>query len=72
MDISGSMYTFNRIDKRLQRLMETSIFLFESFEGFEKKYTYRMVGHSGTGPEVRSDACKTPCATDPSGCEAIL
>ena len=32
------MYTFNRIDQRLQRLMEASIFIFESFVGFEQKY----------------------------------
>jgi hypothetical protein len=32
------MYTFNRIDQRLQRLMEASIFIFESFAGFEHKY----------------------------------
>ena len=52
MDISGSMYTFNRIDRRLRRLMETGVFIFESFGGFEAKYDYRMVGHSGTGPEA--------------------
>lgn len=46
------MYTFNRIDQRLQRLMEASIFIFESFAGFEHKYEYSMVGHSGTGPEA--------------------
>ena len=53
MDISGSMYTFNRIDRRLQRLQEVATFIFESFKGFEEKYDYRMVGHSGTGPEER-------------------
>lgn len=52
MDISGSMYTFNRIDRRLQRLQEVATFIFESFAGFEEKYDYRMVGHSGTGPEA--------------------
>lgn len=52
MDISGSMYTFNRIDRRLQRLQELATFIFESFEGFEAKYDYRMVGHSGTGAEA--------------------
>eukprot|EP00931_Biecheleriopsis_adriatica_P049533 TRINITY_DN28660_c0_g1_i1.p1 TRINITY_DN28660_c0_g1~~TRINITY_DN28660_c0_g1_i1.p1 ORF type:complete len:1540 (+),score=355.44 TRINITY_DN28660_c0_g1_i1:29-4621(+) len=52
MDISGSMYTFNRIDRRLQRLQEVAAFIFESFSGFEAKYDYRMVGHSGTGPEA--------------------
>ncbi|CAK0844639.1 unnamed protein product [Prorocentrum cordatum] len=52
MDISGSMYTFNRIDRRLQRLQEVATFIFESFAGLEAKYAYRMVGHSGTGPEA--------------------
>ncbi|CAE7027981.1 unnamed protein product [Symbiodinium natans] len=54
MDCSGSMYTFNRIDQRLQRLMEAAIFIFESFSGFEAKYEYAMVGHSGTGAEAES------------------
>ncbi|CAK9001932.1 von Willebrand factor A domain-containing protein 8 (PEX7-binding protein 2) (P7BP2), partial [Durusdinium trenchii] len=54
MDCSGSMYTFNRIDQRLQRLMEASIFIFESFQGFEQKYQYSMVGHSGSGPEAEN------------------
>jgi len=52
MDVSGSMYTFNRIDRRMQRLQEVATFIFESFAGFEAKYDYRMVGHSGTGPEA--------------------
>ncbi|CAJ1380979.1 unnamed protein product [Effrenium voratum] len=54
MDCSGSMYTFNRIDQRLQRLMEAAIFIFESFKGFEQKYEYAMVGHSGSGAEAES------------------
>lgn len=37
---SGSMYTFNRIDQRLQRLMEASIFIFESFAGLDHKYEH--------------------------------
>ena len=28
-------YTFNRIDRRLQRLQEVATFIFESFAGFE-------------------------------------
>eukprot|EP00434_Breviolum_minutum_P034880 symbB.v1.2.030877.t1/scaffold3524.1/size54796/2 len=53
MDCS-SMYTFNRIDQRLQRLMEASIFIFESFAGLDHKYEYSMVGHSGSGPEAEN------------------
>lgn len=52
MDCSGSMYTFDRIDQRLRRLTELAIFLVESFAGLEQKYSYSMVGHSGTGPEA--------------------
>ncbi|CAK9081366.1 unnamed protein product, partial [Durusdinium trenchii] len=64
MDISGSMYTFNRIDRRLQRLQEVATFIFESFAGFEEKYQYRMVGHSGTGPEERLVEWAKPPLTD--------
>lgn len=33
-------------------MQEVATFIFESFAGFEEKYDYRMVGHSGTGPEA--------------------
>mmetsp|Transcript_387 Transcript_387/g.961 ORF Transcript_387/g.961 Transcript_387/m.961 type:complete len:233 (-) Transcript_387:158-856(-) len=52
LDVSGSMYTFNRIDQRLRRLQEAFIFIVESFAGMEHKYQYSVVGHSGTGPEA--------------------
>eukprot|EP00930_Biecheleria_cincta_P096896 TRINITY_DN88669_c0_g1_i1.p1 TRINITY_DN88669_c0_g1~~TRINITY_DN88669_c0_g1_i1.p1 ORF type:complete len:1490 (+),score=245.98 TRINITY_DN88669_c0_g1_i1:43-4470(+) len=52
LDVSGSMYTFNRIDRRLQRLQEVAIFIIESFAGLEHKYEYSIVGHSGTAPEA--------------------
>eukprot|EP00747_Dinoflagellata_sp_TGD_P067108 gnl/TRDRNA2_/TRDRNA2_155121_c0_seq1.p1 gnl/TRDRNA2_/TRDRNA2_155121_c0~~gnl/TRDRNA2_/TRDRNA2_155121_c0_seq1.p1 ORF type:complete len:216 (-),score=40.92 gnl/TRDRNA2_/TRDRNA2_155121_c0_seq1:77-676(-) len=54
MDCSGSMYTFNRIDRRLQRLQETTIFIIESFAGMEHKYEYSIVGHSGTRPDAET------------------
>ena len=47
------MYTFNRIDQRLQRLMEASIFIFESFAGFEYKYE-----HLATA-KLAARTCKT-------------
>jgi len=52
LDISGSMYTFNRLDQRMRRLQELVIFLLEAFEGMEQRYEVRMVGHSGCGPEA--------------------
>lgn len=52
LDISGSMYTFNRLDGRLRRLQELVLFLLESFEGMERRYDFCMVGHSGSGAEA--------------------
>eukprot|EP01114_Cavostelium_apophysatum_P013070 TRINITY_DN3086_c0_g1_i2.p1 TRINITY_DN3086_c0_g1~~TRINITY_DN3086_c0_g1_i2.p1 ORF type:complete len:1142 (-),score=300.99 TRINITY_DN3086_c0_g1_i2:601-3708(-) len=52
MDISGSMYRFNGDDKRLERLILFTLMIMESFHGFEHKYSYSIVGHSGDGPEI--------------------
>ena len=52
LDVSGSMYTFNRIDKRLDKLCELATFIFEAFEGLNAQFCYSVVGHSGTGPEA--------------------
>jgi len=51
-DVSGSMYYFNRADQRLQRLLETAVLVMESFHGFDDKYDYSIVGHSGDSPEI--------------------
>lgn len=53
MDVSGSMYRFNSQDGRLDRLMQTSVMLMESLAGFEHKYEYSIVGHSGDGPAIQ-------------------
>ena len=50
MDLSGSMYYFNGHDKRLERCLQTAVMVFEAFAGFEHKYRYAMVGHSGDTP----------------------
>ena len=52
LDVSGSMYTFNRIDKRLDKLCELATFIMEAFEGLEQQFSYAVVGHSGSGPEA--------------------
>jgi len=52
MDISGSMYTFNRLDGRKTRLLETALFFMQALDGLDAEYEYSMVGHSGTGPEA--------------------
>jgi hypothetical protein len=51
-DVSGSMYYFNRADQRLQRLLETAVLVMESFHGFEDKFEYAIVGHSGDSPAI--------------------
>eukprot|EP01124_Arcella_intermedia_P029907 TRINITY_DN642_c0_g1_i1.p1 TRINITY_DN642_c0_g1~~TRINITY_DN642_c0_g1_i1.p1 ORF type:complete len:1385 (-),score=366.10 TRINITY_DN642_c0_g1_i1:72-3695(-) len=53
MDISASMYRFNGYDKRLQRMLESAVMIMESFEGWEDKFLYNIVGHSGDDPEVQ-------------------
>jgi hypothetical protein len=52
LDVSGSMYTFNRIDGRLDKLCELATFIMEAFEGLEEQFRYSIVGHSGSGPEA--------------------
>ena len=50
IDCSGSMYYFNGYDRRLERTLQTAVMIFEAFAGFEHKYRYSMVGHSGDTP----------------------
>ncbi|DAZ99802.1 TPA: hypothetical protein N0F65_001311 [Lagenidium giganteum] len=52
MDVSGSMYRFNGQDGRLERVLETSLMIMESFAGFENKFEYAIMGHSGDSPEI--------------------
>ncbi|RLN95927.1 hypothetical protein BBJ28_00014037, partial [Nothophytophthora sp. Chile5] len=52
MDVSGSMYRFNGQDARLERMLETSLMIMESFAGFEKELDYCIMGHSGDSPEI--------------------
>jgi hypothetical protein len=47
MDCSGSMYRFNGYDERLLRCLEAALLVMESFEGFENRFDYSIVGHSG-------------------------
>lgn len=46
------MYRFNGQDKRLERTLLFTLMLMESFQGFEHKFQYSIVGHSGDSPEV--------------------
>ncbi|XP_076618440.1 von Willebrand factor A domain-containing protein c12.2 isoform X2 [Colletes latitarsis] len=46
-DVSGSMYRFNGYDGRLDREMEACVMVMEAFSGYEGKFQYDIVGHSG-------------------------
>eukprot|EP01138_Halocafeteria_seosinensis_P008927 gb/GECG01009124.1/.p1 GENE.gb/GECG01009124.1/~~gb/GECG01009124.1/.p1 ORF type:complete len:1545 (+),score=216.25 gb/GECG01009124.1/:1-4635(+) len=52
LDVSGSMYRFNNQDGRLNRLLETSVMIMESFRGFEDRFDYCIVGHSGDAEKI--------------------
>jgi MoxR-like ATPase len=53
MDCSGSMYRFNGYDERLQRCLETTLLIMESFDGVEARFDYSIVGHSGESSCIR-------------------
>ncbi|XP_032686011.1 von Willebrand factor A domain-containing protein 8 [Odontomachus brunneus] len=47
VDVSGSMYRFNGYDGRLDRELEACVMVMEAFSGYEGKFQYDIVGHSG-------------------------
>ncbi|KAJ3336274.1 von Willebrand factor A domain-containing protein 8 [Gonapodya sp. JEL0774] len=51
-DLSASMMRFNGHDQRLDRSLEVALMIMESFKGFEKKFEYKILGHSGDAPNM--------------------
>lgn len=49
---TDSMYRFNAHDRRLERSLEVALMLMEAFRGFEHKFAYRLIGHSGDGANI--------------------
>ncbi|XP_012262209.2 von Willebrand factor A domain-containing protein 8 [Athalia rosae] len=47
VDVSGSMYRFNSYDGRLDRELEACVMVMEAFSGYENKFQYDIIGHSG-------------------------
>ena len=47
VDVSGSMYRFNGYDNRLDREIEACVMVMEAFSGYEHKFQYDIIGHSG-------------------------
>jgi hypothetical protein len=61
VDVSGSMYRFNGVDKRLERQLETVLMVMEAFNGYESKIRFDIVGHSGDGYDFKfTDPLKPP------------
>ncbi|XP_077946619.1 von Willebrand factor A domain-containing protein 8 isoform X1 [Gasterosteus aculeatus] len=52
VDVSGSMYRFNGVDGRLERSMEAVCMVMEALEGYEHRFKYDVVGHSGDGYDI--------------------
>lgn len=53
VDVSGSMYRFNGVDRRLERSMEAVCMVMEAFENYEEKFKYDIAGHSGDGYNIK-------------------
>lgn len=47
VDCSGSMYRFNSYDNRLNRCLQATALVMESFDDMKDKFDYSIVGHSG-------------------------
>ncbi|KAJ8600618.1 hypothetical protein CTAYLR_008983 [Chrysophaeum taylorii] len=53
LDLSGSMYVYNKIDGRLSRTLQCLLLVLEAFGGeFERNYDYAVVAHSGSSPQI--------------------
>ncbi|XP_046853254.1 von Willebrand factor A domain-containing protein 8-like isoform X2 [Xenia sp. Carnegie-2017] len=52
VDVSGSMYRFNGLDGRLERMMEAACLVMESFDQYQQRFKFDIVGHSGENPEI--------------------
>lgn len=52
MDCSGSMYRFNSLDGRLNRMLEATCLILESMEGHTNHFDYAILGHSGESAHI--------------------
>lgn len=60
VDVSGSMYRFNGLDNRLQRQIESIVLVMEAFDGYEEKFKYEIIGHSGEEFNIQFSPFKNP------------
>lgn len=47
------LFRFNSYDGRLDRELEAVVLVMEAFEGYEDKFKYDIVGHSGDDHNVQ-------------------
>ena len=52
IDVSGSMYRFNGMDHRMERVMEVAVMLMEAFQDSSPKFEFELIGHSGESAEI--------------------
>jgi MoxR-like ATPase len=52
VDVSASMARLNNWDGRLDRMVQATILMMEALSGFNHKFDYAIVGHSGVGPDI--------------------
>jgi hypothetical protein len=60
MDVSSSMSYFNYTDRRLDRMLASTVMVMEAFSGLEHKYAFEIIGHSGT-PYTMYTTHHAPC-----------
>lgn len=53
VDVSGSMYRFNGHDKRLERMLESTLMVMEGLDGFAERIKYDIYGHSGEDNDIQ-------------------
>merc|ERR1719195_2076136 len=52
MDCSGSMYRFNGLDGRLNRMLDATCLILETMASHLDRYDYSILGHSGETAKV--------------------
>lgn len=60
VDVSGSMYRFNGHDNRLQRELESIVLVMEAFDGYQERFKYEIIGHSGEDLNIKFSSFKKP------------
>jgi len=72
MDCSGSMYRFNSQDGRLERECELAVMIMEALDGFDSRFEYSIVGHSGESEEITLVDYRNPPRTQKQKLQVCL